>query len=40
MAYFGFVIREAKTMEYMDTDIIYLKSKQMITKCIRLAGKR
>ena len=40
MAYFGLVIREARTMEYMDTDIIYLKSKQMIADCIRFAGRR
>jgi hypothetical protein len=40
MAYFGFVMREAGTMEYMDTDIIYLKTKQMIANCIRFAGRR
>jgi hypothetical protein len=40
MAYFGLVIREARTMEYMDTDNIYLKSKQIIADCIRFAGRR
>jgi hypothetical protein len=40
MAYFGFVIREAKTMEYMDTDIIYLILKRTIKSRIRLTMKR
>ena len=40
MAYFGFIVRETRRMEHMDTDAIYLRSKQMIAGCVRLARNR
>jgi hypothetical protein len=40
MAYFGIIIRETKRMEHMDTDAIYLKSKQAIAWCVHFTRNR
>ena len=40
MAYFGFIVRETRRMEHMDTDAVYLRSKQVIAGVVRRARNR